>query len=112
MATGDSVQLAAEYRVVFWEHQLPPEGSGIADEKMAWTCFALDLTGVQDVYEAIEWADEHVNSFFDRASRQESHGERLYVLYAKVPAKDVYLHIAGWDPVSAESAKNLRRRPA
>ena len=112
MATGDSVRLATEYRVVFWEHQLPPEGSGIANEQMAWTCFALDLTGVLDVYDAIEWADEHINSFLGQGVGTEPHGERLYVLYAKVPGEDIYLHVAGWNPVSAESAENLRRRPA
>jgi hypothetical protein len=111
MATGDSVQLTTEYRVVFWEHQLPPEGSAIASEQMAWACYSLDLTGLQDVYEAIEWADEHIDSFFDRPTGRESHGERLYVLYAKVPGENRYLHLAGWNPTSARGSQNLRRAP-
>ena len=42
------------------------------------------------------------------------HGERVCMLYVKVPNEDWYLHIAGWNPVRAPEAGELnlaRRHP-
>ena len=99
MATGDKVLVTTDYRVVFWQHQLPPDGSGISPEQMAWACFALDLTGVSDVHEAIAWAEANLDSRLDTFTSGR-YGERVYVIYAKVPHEETYLHIAGWNPTS------------
>jgi hypothetical protein len=102
-----------DYRVVFWEHQLPPEGSNIPREQMGWSELTLDLVGVEDVHEAITWAESRIDEELDKDS-QGPHGERVYVLYVKVPHEDWFVHIAGWDPTRAPNAAgidNLRRRP-
>lgn len=109
------VQPTREYRVVFWEHQLPPGGSNIQPDQMAWTELTLDLTGVEDVHEAIAWAESHLDEELDKVISG-PHGERLYVLYAKVPVPyegpDWFVQIAGWDPTRAMDVFNLsRRRP-
>jgi hypothetical protein len=100
-----------DYRVVFWQHQLPPEGSGIAPEDVGWAELTFDLSDVQDVHEAIDWAERNIDVELDKNS-SEPHGERLYVLYAKVPRPygggDWFVQIAGWDPTRA--GDNLDRR--
>jgi hypothetical protein len=114
---------ARDYRVVFWQQQLPPEGSGIAPEQMGWAELTLDLVGADDVQDAIAWAESNIDIQLDEVNRawaemhpddraDEHHGERVYVLYVKVPNEDWYLHIAGWNPVRAPEAGefNLGRR--
>jgi hypothetical protein len=104
-----------DYRVVFWEHQLPPEGSGLAPEEMGWSELTLDLTDVQDVHEAIAWAESNLEAELDKDG-PDPHGERVYVLYAKAPqpdedGNDWFVWIAGWDPTRV--GDNLdRRRPS
>lgn len=100
-----------DYRVVFWQHQLLPEGSDISPEEMGWAESTVDLADVEDVHEAIAWSESHIDQYLD-ADSDDPHGERLYVLYAKVPGEDWYAHIAGWDPVVSPKAPeaNLRRR--
>jgi hypothetical protein len=113
MAAGDKVLVATDYRVVFWEHQLPPDESGIPAEQMAWQCFALDLTEVRDVHEAIAWAESNLDSQLDTYDSG-PHGERAYVVYVRVPNEATYLHVAGWDPTidSTRPPWNLsRKRP-
>jgi len=73
-----------DYRVVFWEHQLPPEGSGISPDDMGWAELTFTLSDVQDVHEAIEWAEHNIDFELDKDGSG-PRGERLYVLYAKVP---------------------------
>jgi len=99
MATGDKVLDGADYRVVFWEHELPPSGSSIAPGQMAWTCFAVDLTEARDVHEAIAWANSNLDPVLDAATPG-PHGERTYVLYVRVPGEPTYVQIAGDDPVA------------
>lgn len=63
--------------------------------------------------EAIEWAEAHIDEYLS-GDDDEAHGERLYVLYAKLPRKDEYIQIAGWDPTRSPDPPpdwNLRRRP-
>ncbi len=100
-----------DYRVVFWEHQLPPEGSGISPDDMGWAELTFTLSDVQDVHEAIEWAERNIDVELDKDGSG-PHGERLYVLYAKVPRPfgggDSFVQIAGWDPT--RSGDNLDRR--
>jgi hypothetical protein len=101
-----------DYRVVFWEHQLPPEGSGIAPDEMGWSELTLDLTDVQDVHEAIAWAESNLDAELDKDGAG-PHGERVYVLSAKAPqpdheGEDWFVQIAGWDPTRA--VDNLDRR--
>ena len=114
-APSDETMVASmptwDYRVVFWQHQLPPEASGIAAEDMGWAELTFTLSDVQDVHEAIEWAERNIDVELDKDGSG-PHGERLYVLYAKVPrpygGTDWFVQIAGWDPTSA--GENLERR--
>jgi len=64
------------------------------------------------VHEAIAWAEGHIDEELDKDSGEGPHGERVYVLYAKVPGEDWYIHIAGWDPVISPEAPeaNLQRK--
>jgi hypothetical protein len=100
-----------DYRVVFWEQQLPPEGSAFAPEDMGWAELTFTLSNVQDVHEAIEWAERNIDVELDKDG-SEPHGVRLYVLYAKVPrlydGGEWFVQIAGWDPTRA--GDNLDRR--
>jgi hypothetical protein len=113
--TQEDIRTCRSYRVVFWQRQLPPAESGIAPEELGWSETTVDLANAQDVQEAIEWAETNIDRFLDRDG-DDPHGERLYVLYVKVPAEDRYLHIAGWDPTRSRDAPpelNLsRHRPA
>jgi hypothetical protein len=113
--TQEDIRACRDYRVVFWQHQLPPAGSGIAPEEMGWSETTVDLANAEDVQEAIEWADANIDRVLD-GDGGDPHGERRYVLYVKVPGEDRYLHIAGWDPTRSRDAPpelNLsRRRPA
>ena len=98
-----------DYRVVFWEHQLPPEGSGISPDDMGWAELTFTLSDVQDVHEAIEWAEKQLVA--NRGPYSESGTpvrDREYVVYAKVPGEDRFLQIAGWNPTNP-GADNLRR---
>jgi hypothetical protein len=99
-----------DYRVVFWEQQLPPSDLSLSREQtgwaadptaeMGWTEQTLDLTDVEDVQEAIEWAEANIDAALDQGgSAAEPHGRRLYVLYVRVPEEDRYLHVSGWVPV-------------
>jgi hypothetical protein len=106
-----------DYRVVFWQHQLPPDGSGIAPAQMGWSELTVDLVDAADVQEAVAWAESNIDEYFDRLDRatDKSHGERLYVLYVKVPGEDRYLHLAGCDPTRSPDSPpewNLHRRPS
>ena len=96
---------------MFWQHQLPPEGSGIAPEEMGWAELTIDLADVQDVHQAIEWAEKNIDVELDKGGSG-PHGERVYVLYAKAPqpyfGTDWWVQIAGWDPTRA--GDNLDRR--
>jgi flavin reductase (DIM6/NTAB) family NADH-FMN oxidoreductase RutF len=101
-----------DYRVVFWQHQLPPEGSNIRPDEMGWSELTIDLVGVEDVHEAIAWAECHIDDELDKDDPG-PHGERSYVLYVKVPDEDWFVQIAGWDPTRAPDAAgvdNLSRR--
>jgi hypothetical protein len=106
-----------DYRVEFWEHQLPSEGSDTPPERVGWMELTVDLVAVQDVQEAIEWAEAHIDEALDEAldslrPRGAAHGERVYCLYVKRPDEDEYLHVAGWNPTIADAECNLpRRRP-
>ena len=100
-----------DYRVVLWQHQLPPEGSGISPDQMAWSELTCDLTDVEDVQEAIEWAETHIDKELDKDSAG-PHEERRYVLYAKVPGRDFFVQLAGCDPTRDGDPFNLdRSRP-
>ena len=99
-----------DYRVVFWEQQLPASDTPPSPGEIGWGAHptapmgweerTVDLIDVEDVQEAIEWAEANVDAALDRGrSAAEPHGRRLYVLYVKVPEEDRYLHISGWVPV-------------
>jgi hypothetical protein len=60
---------------VFWQQQLPPEGSGIAPEDVGWAELTFDLSDVHDVHEAINWAERNIDVELDK-DRSEPHGER------------------------------------
>lgn len=46
-----------EYRVVLWEQ---PPIEGIDPERIGWGEMTIDLVGVEDVHEAIEWAERRL----------------------------------------------------
>jgi hypothetical protein len=100
------------YRVVFWEHQLPPEGSDIPPEEMGWAELTIDLTEVEDVQGATPWAEGQIHARLDDlgAGSDTPHGERVYVLWAKVPNLELFIQIAGWDPTVTSPEWNLARR--
>jgi hypothetical protein len=107
-----------EYRVVFWEQDLPPEGSDIRSDEMGWAELTIDLSDVEDVHEAIAWAESNIEIELDRDS-EGPHGERVYVLFVKVPEPydklvdgDWFLQIAGWDPTVGRRFNLNRRRPS
>ena len=101
----------SEYRVVLWEQ---PEMEDTDPDSIGWGELTIDLIGVQDVHEAIDWAERQLAEALGPYSRA---GvvvrDREYVLYAKVPNEDRYVQIAGWDPTvnaEAEPPYNLPRR--
>jgi hypothetical protein len=106
------IALTRDYRVVFWEQQLPPEGSDTPAEEMGWSELTVDLADVEDVQEALAWAEGQIDAQLDKGSESPPHGQRVYVLYAKVPNEDLFIQIAGWDPtISSDHAEaNLARR--
>jgi hypothetical protein len=96
-----------EYRVVIWEQ---PEMEGIDPESIGWGEMTFDLHGVQDVHEAIEWAERQLAANVGPYSRSGTPvRDREYVLYAKLPDEDRFVQIAGWDPSRNPSSPNLRR---
>src|SRR4051794_23537622 len=87
----ESVVPARDYRVVFWQQQLPSEGSGIPPEQVGWAELTFDLVGAEDVQEAIAWAESNIGDQLDEVgrdwaemhpddraddNRDEQHGER------------------------------------
>jgi hypothetical protein len=95
-----------DYRVVFWEKQLPPSEG--------WSELTLDVADVNEVHEAIAWAEATIDKQLDQnRSPDQPHGERIYCLYAKVPGEDWFVHIAGWNPVIApgNAAQSLGNLP-
>ena len=104
-----------DYRVVFWQHQLPLEGSGFEPDEMGWAERTVDLANAEDVHEAIDWAGQNIDRYLD-GSEAKPHGERVYALYVKVPYEDRYIHIAGWDPTRNPGFRAednfIRRHPA
>jgi hypothetical protein len=101
----------SEYRVVLWEQ---PEMEGTEPERIGWGEVTIDLVGVQDVREAIAWAERQLAEGQGPYSRGGDRvRDREYVLYAKVPDEDRFVQIAGWDPTvnaEAEPPYNLPRR--
>jgi hypothetical protein len=96
-----------EYRVTIWEQ---PEMENVEPELIGWGEMTFDLVAVQDVHEAIQWAEQQLAASEGPYSRS---GTRLrdpeYVLYVKVPDEDRFLQIAGWDPSRNPRSENLRR---
>jgi hypothetical protein len=99
-----------EYRVVFWEHQLPPSSS-VAPDEMAWAELTVDLADVQDVHEAIKWAEAHIDEQLNGGDAGRPHGERLDVLCVKSPEEDEYIQIAGGDPTIGPGIGPIRVFP-
>jgi hypothetical protein len=104
-----STEPTHEYRVVIWEQ---PHMDGVDPEQIGWGEMTIDLVGVEDVHEAIEWAERRLSTNAGPYSRSDDAvRDREYVLYARVPDEDRYLQIAGWDPTRNTAGDNLRRRP-
>jgi hypothetical protein len=77
---------------------------------IGWGEITIDLVGVQDVHEAIQWAEQQLAANVGSYSRSGTPvRDREYVLYAKVPDEDRFVQIAGWDPSRNPAAENLRR---
>jgi hypothetical protein len=96
-----------EYRVVIWEQ---PVMEGVDPERIGWGEMTIDLADVEDVHEAIEWAERRLAKNDGPCSRGgDPVRDREYVLYARVPDEDRFLQIAGWDPTHVLESDNLRR---
>jgi hypothetical protein len=96
-----------EYRVVIWEQ---PVMEGVDPERIGWGEMTIDLADVEDVHEAIEWAERRLAKNDGPCSRGgDPVRDREYVLYARVPDEDRFVQIAGWDPTRVLESDNLRR---
>jgi hypothetical protein len=98
-----------EYRVDFCEHPFPPPEiyPPVPQEKMAWSIWSVELSGVLDVHEAIEWAESHWREY---SSYCEAVYQRMYVLYVRAPDGNL-VQVAGRAPLNPKLGpdKNLDR---
>ncbi len=106
-ASGPS-EVATAYRVTLWEQPARPSDidrprmgwSPYPGAPMGWEGMTFDLVGAQDVREAIQWADATLASNEGPASRRGCPvHDQEYVIYAKVPNEDLWLQVAGRNPV-------------
>jgi len=81
----------------------------IDPESIGWGELTVDLVGVEDIHEAIEWAERQLADHAGPYSRGGPVRDSEYVLYAKVPGEERFLQIAGWDPSRNPESDNLRR---
>lgn len=83
---------------------------GVDPELIGWGVMTMDLVDVEDVHEAIEWAERRLAENAGPYSRSgDPVRDREYVLYAKVPGEDGFLQIAGWNPSFNPESDNLKR---
>jgi len=103
-----SPQIADAYRVALWEQ---PEHPDVDPERLAWHEMTFDLVGAQDVREAIEWAEAKLAAGEGPLSGEGvSVQDREYLIYAKIPRDERWLHVAGWLPTrAADGPHNLKR---
>jgi hypothetical protein len=101
-------EVATAYRVTLWEQPARPSDidrprmgwSPYPGAPMGWEGMTFDLVGAQDVREAIQWADATLASNEGPASRRGCPvHDQEYVIYAKVPNEDLWLQVAGRNPV-------------
>jgi hypothetical protein len=98
-----------DYRVVFWNHQLPREGNSA--EQMGWAELTIDVVDAEDVHEVIAWAERYLVEF----AEEWPGSEHTYCLYAMVPEEagmlevGEMLHIAGADPTVDPEHDTFRR---
>jgi hypothetical protein len=92
---------------VLWEQ---PEVDGVEPELIGWGELTVDLAGVADLDEAIEWAERKLASSEGPYSRSGTPvRDREIVIYARVPGNDHFLQVVGWDPSRKPASDNLRR---
>jgi hypothetical protein len=101
------------YRVVFWNHQVPPEGHSA--EQMGWAELTIDVVDAEDVHEVIAWAEAYLVDFAEEFPGT----EHTYCLYAMVlpEARMTHsgggqfemLHLAGADPTVDPTHSAFRR---
>ena len=101
-------QIADAYRVALWEQ---PEHPDIDPEHLGWHEMTFDLPEAQDVREAIEWAEAKLEAGEGPLSGDGVPvQDREYLIYAKVPGDERWLHLAGWLPTNPLGPPhNLRR---
>ena len=100
--------VTGEYRVTIWEQ---PEIPDVDPTKIGWGEVTFDLVDVQNVHEAIQWAEQKLAANEGPYSSRSGAPvrDKEYVLYAKVPDEDRFVQIAGWDPSRNPRAENLGR---
>jgi hypothetical protein len=105
---NESSEIGDAYRVSLWEQPAHPD---VDAERLAWHEMTFDLIGVQDVREAIEWAEARLAAGEGPLSEDGTPvQDQEYLIYAKVPREDRWLHIAGWLPTRPpDHPHNLRR---
>jgi hypothetical protein len=93
-----------------WFFGSSPPVEGVDPQLIGWGEMTIDLVGVEDVHEAIEWAERRLAENAGPYSRDGVPvRDREYVLYARVPGEDRFLQVAGWDPSRNPESDNLRR---
>ena len=89
-------QTADAYRVALWEQPKEPD---IDPGRLAWHAMTFDLVDAQDVREAIQWAEAKLAAGEGPLSGDGVPvQDREYLIYAKVPRDNRWIHIAGWLP--------------
>jgi hypothetical protein len=100
-------EVATAYRVTIWEQPARPPDidrprigwSPYPGAPMGWEQMTFDLVGAQDVREAIQWAEATLASNEGPANHRGCPvNDQEYVIYAKVPNKDLWLQTAGRNP--------------
>ena len=104
---SDRLEVSTQYRVTIWEQ---PVVEGIPLGQVGWGEITFDLVDVENVQEAIRWAERQLTLDEGCYSRSgKAIHDREYVLYVRVPREGHFLQIAGWNPTVGSDEHNLRR---
>jgi hypothetical protein len=93
----------AEYRVQIWTQRKARPPSTTDQDRIGWSVHAYEVTDVDDVREAVEWAETQARE----ASEHEETNQAVYALYVFVPegqpgAGAGLIQISGVNPTRAD----------
>jgi hypothetical protein len=105
--TGGWEEYGQRYRVYFWEQGFPPP-SGARGENVGYASDEYEVSGVNDVFEVIAWANRNSGA---RQGVVYPGSDRTYTLYAVVDRGDNLglVHLAGVDPTSTHPRFDLSK---